>query len=59
MTYEVRGAMVEPSCILYQYSRLIQKKLVRMIQELLASTIELKENKLAKDSKIYTLGKWQ
>jgi hypothetical protein len=29
-----------------------------MIWKLLASTIELKENQLAKDSKIYTLEKW-
>ena len=30
-----------------------------MIRELLASTIESKESQLAKNSKIYTLGKWQ
>jgi hypothetical protein len=29
-----------------------------MIWKLLASTIELKENQLGKDSKIYTLEKW-
>jgi hypothetical protein len=29
-----------------------------MIWKLLASTVELKENQLAKDSEIYTLEKW-
>jgi hypothetical protein len=29
-----------------------------MIWKLLATTVELKENQLAKDSEIYTLEKW-